>query len=132
MPSRVIKLSDEWADLNKALAGYKKFLEALRENASRSVNEVLDQIEERAEAGEDFDSLLDEYSTKNDFFKKWVKEVDSKDEESNGGSGGYTKGQELSGTDSEGNEVSGEYVRSVFGRPQIDTPAGPVVLSEVN
>lgn len=132
MPSRVIKLSDEWADLNKALAGYKKFLEALRENASRSVNEVLDQIEERAEAGEDFDSLLDEYSTKNDSFKKWVKEVDSKSEESNGGSGGYTKGQELSGTDSEGNEVSGEYVRSVFGRPQIDTPAGPVVLSEVN
>lgn len=132
MPSRVIKLSDEWADLNKALAGYKKFLETLRENASKSVNEVLDQIEERAEAGEDFDSLLDEYSTKNDFFKKWVKEVDSKGEESNGGSGGYTKGQELSGTDSEGNEVSGEYVRSVFGRPQIDTPAGPVVLSEVN
>ena len=132
MPSRVIKLSDEWADLNKALAGYKKFLESLRENASRSVNEVLDQIEERAEAGEDFDSLLDEYSTKNDFFKKWLKEVTPKGEESNGGSGGYTKGQELSGTDSEGNEVSGEYVRSVFGRPQIDTPAGPVVLSEVN
>lgn len=132
MRSRVIKVADEWADLDKALAGYKKLMETLRENASNSMNKVLDEIEERAEAGEDFDSLLEEYSSKDDSFGSWVKEVRPKEEESNEGSSGYTKGQELSGTDAEGNEVSGEYVRSVFGRPQIDTPSGPVVLSEVS
>lgn len=132
MRSKVIKVADEWADLDKALAGYKKLMEALRENASNSVNKVLDEIEERAEAGEDFDSLVEEYSSKNDSFGSWVKKVDPKNEQSSEGSGSYTKGQELSGIDSDGNEVSGEYVRSVFGRPQIDTPDGPVVLSEVN
>lgn len=129
---RIIKVADEWADARKALDGYKQFLELLRENASKQVNEVLDDVETRAESGEDFDQVLQEYMSEKAFFKKWVESVAPENSGGSEESDGYSKGQELSGVDSEGNKVSGEYVRSVFGRPQIETSNGPVVLSEVD
>lgn len=125
-------MADEWADARKALEGYKQFLELLRENASKQVNEVLDDVETRAESGEDFDQVLQEYMSEKAFFKKWVENVVPENSGGSEESDGYSKGQELSGVDSEGNKVSGEYVRSVFGRPQIETSNGPVVLSEVD
>lgn len=125
-------MADEWADVRKALEGYKQFLELLRENANKQVNEILDDVETRTESGEDFDQVIQEYMSENAFFKKWVENVAPEDSGGSEESEGYSKGQELSGVDSEGNKVSGEYVRSVFGRPQIETSNGPVVLSEVD
>lgn len=129
---RIIKVADEWADVRKALDGYKKFLEVLRENASKQVSDVIDDVETRADAGENFDAVMKEYMSENKVFKNWVEGVSLDESEEVGDSDGYTKGQELSGVDSDGNQVSGEYVRSVFGRPQIETSGGPVVLSDVD
>lgn len=132
MPLNLIKTADEWADLNRALGGYKKFLDALRENASKEVNRVLDDIETRVDSGEDFDSLLKEYADDNGFFASWMKKHAPEELKGEGaGEGGFTQGQELSGKDADGNTVTGPYIRSVFGRPQIETESGPVVLSEV-
>lgn len=131
MPLKIIKTADEWADLNRALGGYKKFLNALRENASKEVNQVLDDIETRVDDGEDFEELLKEYAGDKPFFSSWLKERAPDEYKKTKESEGFTKGQELTGKDADGNKVSGTYIRSIFGRPQIETSSGPVVLSEV-
>lgn len=129
MPLKVIKTADEWRDLDRTLRAYENLMNSLRENASKQVHKILDDIESRADAGEDFESLINEYSAKNKSFGEWV---DEKSPSENGSdSGGHTKGDEISGLDSDGNKVSGTYIRSVFGRPQIETSNGPVVLSEI-
>ena len=131
MPLKIIKTADEWADLNRALGGYKKFIKTLRENASKEVNQVLDDIETRVDDGEDFEELLKEYAGDKPFFSSWLKERAPDEYKKTKESEGFTKGQELTGKDSDGNKVSGTYIRSIFGRPQIETSFGPVVLSEV-
>ena len=131
MPLKIIKTADEWADLNRALGGYKKFIETLRQNASKEVNQVLDDIETRVDDGEDFEELLKEYAGDKPFFSSWLKERAPDEYKKTKGDEGFTKGQELTGKDADGNKVSGTYIRSIFGRPQIETSFGPVVLSEV-
>lgn len=131
MPLKIIKTADEWADLNRALGGYKKFIETLRQNASKEVNQVLDDIETRVDDGEDFEELLKEYAGNKPFFSSWLKERAPDEYKKTKGDEGFTKGQELTGKDADGNKVSGTYIRSIFGRPQIETSFGPVVLSEV-
>lgn len=131
MPLKIIKTADEWADLNRALGGYKKFIETLRQNASKEVNQVLDDIETRVDDGEDFEELLKEYAGNKPFFSSWLKERAPDEYKKTKGDEGFTKGQELTGKDADGNKVSGTYIRSIFGRPQIETSSGPVVLSEV-
>ena len=131
MPLKIIKTADEWADLNRALGGYKKFIETLRQNASKEVNQVLDDIETRVDDGEDFEELLKEYADNAPFFSSWLKERAPDEYKKTKGDEGFTKGQELTGKDADGNKVSGTYIRSIFGRPQIETSFGPVVLSEV-
>lgn len=131
MPLKIIKTADEWADLNRALGGYKKFIETLRQNASKEVNQVLDDIETRVDDGEDFEELLKEYAGDKPFFSSWLKERAPDEYKKTKGDEGFTKGQELTGKDADGNKVSGTYIRSIFGRPQIETSSGPVVLSEV-
>lgn len=131
MPLKIIKTADEWADLNRALGGYKKFIKTLRENASKEVNQVLDDIETRVDDGEDFEELLKEYADNAPFFSSWLKERAPDEYKKTKGDEGFTKGQELTGKDADGNKVSGTYIRSIFGRPQIETSSGPVVLSEV-
>lgn len=131
MPLKIIKTADEWADLNRALGGYKKFIETLRQNASKEVNQVLDDIETRVDDGEDFEELLKEYADNAPFFSSWLKERAPDEYKKTKGDEGFTKGQELTGKDADGNKVSGTYIRSIFGRPQIETSSGPVVLSEV-
>lgn len=131
MPLKIIKTADEWADLNRALGGYKKFIETLRQNASKEVNQVLDDIETRVDDGEDFEELLKEYAGNKPFFSSWLKERAPDEYKKTKEDEGFTKGQELTGKDSDGNKVSGTYIRSIFGRPQIETSFGPVVLSEV-
>lgn len=120
------KQADEWADYNRALNEYKKLLNSLRENASREIEQILDQIDERASQGEDLGDLIDEYRESDRLFDSYVQGA------SEGASESYSKGQSLQGKDSDGNEVSGEYVRSVFGRPQINVGGELVVLSEVD
>ena len=120
------KQADEWADYNRALNEYKKLLNSLRENASREIEQILDQIDERASQGEDLGDLIDEYRGSDKLFDSYVQGA------SEGASESYSKGQSLQGKDSDGNEVSGEYVRSVFGRPQINVGGELVVLSEVD
>lgn len=131
MPLKIIKTADEWADLNRALGGYKKFIKTLRENASKEVNQVLDDIETRVDDGEDFEELLKEYAGDKPFFSSWLKERAPDEYKKTKKDEGFTKGQELTGKDADGNKVSGTYIRSIFGRPQIETSFGPVVLSEV-
>lgn len=139
----VKKHADEWQDLDRALKGYRELIQALRDSSSQEWNDLLDLIEQRVESGEDLDTVLEEVSQDNpefeSFMNKTVSDESSRDDnggedtaDSSDNDGGFTKGQELTGIDADGNTVSGEYERSVFGRPQINTSSGSKVLVEVS